>query len=198
MKPYYAILAAVALVAAPAVPALASWKLVEAGAPTAVAKSSLKVTADQAWNRWSIHPIKKAEIWTLDGTNLNELYFVSGLAAGETLYRDAKKKDQPLPTLGSSVQLTDIPDFVESSTRVALNTSVFTMKEVRPTTFAGHAGVRFAYEFAVEGSPLLRKGLGAGAIVDGKLQLIVYTAPAVYFFDRDAPKVEAIIASARL
>jgi hypothetical protein len=198
MKRGYAIAAAVALAAMPAVPAAAGWKLVNAGAPTAVAKSSLTVTAGQAWNRWSVRPIKKGEVWTLDGVNLNELYFVSGLAPGETLYRDLKKKDHPLPALGARMQLTDIPDFVESSVRVELNTSVFTMKEVQPTKFAGRDGVRFTYEYAVEGSPLVRRGLGAGTIVNGTLDLILYTAPGVYFYDRDAPKVEAIIASARL
>jgi len=145
-----------------------------------------------------VRPIKKGEVWTLDGTNLNELYFVSGLAPGETLCRDLKKKDHPLPALGARMQLTDIPDFVESSVRVELNTSVFTMKSVQPAQFAGHDGVRFTYEYAVEGSPLVRKGLGAGTIVNGTLALILYTAPGVYFYDRDAPKVEAIISSARL
>jgi hypothetical protein len=44
----------------------------------------------------------------------------------------------------------------------------------------------------------VRRGLAAGTIVDGKLHLITYTAPALFFFDRDSPKIEAIIASARL
>jgi hypothetical protein len=198
MKRVCAALVALALVAAPLAPAWAGWKLIDGGTPVAVAKGALTVTAGQDWNRWTVRPIKKGEVWTLDGVNLNELYFVSGLAPGETLFRNVNKKERPLPTLGASLQLTDIPEFVESSTRIALNTSVFELKDVQPTTFAGHQGVRFSYEYAVEGTPLLRRGLGAGTVADGQLHLIVYTAPALYFYDRDVAKVEAIIASATL
>lgn len=198
MKKFAFALAAVALAAAPAAPALAGWKLVEQGKPVAVAKSTLKVTPGEAWNRGSLRPIKTSEIWTLDGVNLNELYFVTGLAAGGTLYRDTKKKDQPLPKFKAGMELTEIPEFVESSTRLALSTSVFEMTEVQPTTFAGQAGVRFSYQYAVEGSSLKRRGLGVGTVVGGKLHLITFTAPSLYFFERDLAKVEAIIASATI
>jgi hypothetical protein len=132
MKRLFAALAALTLVAAPAAPVWAGWKLIDAGEAVKVAKSTLTVTAGQDWNRWTIRPIKKGEVWTLDGTNLNELYFVSGLASGETLFRDANKKVRPLPAFRSTAQLTDIPEFVESSTRIALNTSVFELKDVQP------------------------------------------------------------------
>ena len=198
MKRSVAAIAALALAMAPAAPAWAGWKLIDAGTAVIVAKSRLRVTATEDWNRSTARPIKKGEVWTLDGVSLNELYFISGLATGETMFRDARKKERPLPAFRASAQLTAIPEFVESSTRIVLNTSVFEMQGVEPTTLAGHPGVRFTYQYAVEGSPLMRKGLGVGTIVDGQLHLITYTAPAVYFFDRDAPKVEAIIASARL
>jgi len=193
-----AVAAALALLAAPAAPALAGWKLIGQGAAVTIAKSKLRVTPTEEWNRWTLRPIKKGEVWTLDGVNLNELYFVGGLAAGETLFRDANKKERPLPAFQASSQLTDIPEFVESSTRIALNTSVFETTGVQPITFAGRPGVRFTYEYAVESTPLRRKGVAVGTIVDGQLHLIVFTAPALYYFDRDAPKVEAIIASAAL
>jgi len=59
------------------------------------------VTPSEDWNRNTDRPIKKGEVWTLDGAVLNELYFVSGLAAGETLFRDLDKKENPLPKLGA-------------------------------------------------------------------------------------------------
>lgn len=196
MRRFFAALAAFALGMVVCSPAFAGWRLIDAGSPVAVAKSRLKVTAQQDWNRWTVKPIRKGEVWTLDGVNLNELYFVSGLASGETMFRDRNKKERPLPAFRASAQLTDIPEFVESSTRTALNTSVFQLTEVEPIMFAGQQGVSFRYEYAVEGSPLRRKGLAAGTIFNGQLYLIVYTAPALYYFDRDAPKVEALIASA--
>jgi hypothetical protein len=189
---------AILLAAVPASPALAGWKLARQAAATTVAKGRLAVTPAENWNRWSFRPVKKSEIWTLDGIALNQLYFVSGLAPGETLYRDVAKKDRPLPRLGAAMQLTDIPEFFESSTRIALKTSVFRITNVEPHRFAGRDGIRFAYEYAVEDSPLIHKGLTAATLVGGQLHLIDFTAPGVFYFDRDRAKVEGIMASARI
>ncbi|QYJ07978.1 hypothetical protein [Qipengyuania flava] len=198
MKKLIAALLGFALVTAPVTPAIAGWKLMEQGESVKVAKGSLYVTPGEDWNRWSVRPIKTSEIWTLDGTSLNELYFVSNLPSGKTLFRDANKKERPLPKFSSSMDLTEIPEFVESSTRLALNTSVFNMTSVEPAQLAGHPAVRFTYDYAVEGSPLKRKGMGIGAIVGGQLQLVTFVAPETYFFERDLPKVEQIIASATM
>lgn len=198
MKKLTAAVLAAALVAVPVTPALAGWKLIDRGEATKVAKSNLAVTPGEDWNRWSSRPIKTSEVWTLDGVSLNELYFVGGLPSGKALYREVNKKERPLPKLSSSMDLTEIPNFVESSIRVAHNTSVFEMTSVEPTTFGGSPAVRFTYSYAVEGSPLKRRGLGVGTMKNGSLYLITFVAPELFYFDRDLPKVEAIIASATL
>ncbi|MDG6077984.1 hypothetical protein E3U23_02070 [Erythrobacter litoralis] len=189
--------AAAALFFSAATPALAGWKLIDNGEPVKVAKSAMVVTPGEDWNRWSVRPVKKSEIWTLDGINLNEMYFVSGLKKGETLYKDANKKAQPLPKFDGSMDLTEVPEFMESSIRLALNTSAFTTTNVAPTTLGGHQAVRFEYEYSIDGSPLLRKGMAVGSIVNGELHMISYTAPATYFYDRDLAKAERIMASVR-
>lgn len=198
MKTVRILIGALLLAAVPAGPATAGWKLKSAAKATAVAKGKLKVTPPEDWNQWSRRPIKKSEVWTLDGVSLNELYFVSGLIPGETLYRDIAKKDRPLPKMSAGMVLTDIPDFVESSLRIALKTSVFQVTKVEPARFAGHDGVRFTYEYAVEDSPLVRKGLAVGTVFADQLYLINFTAPGLYYFDRDRPKVEAVMSSAAL
>lgn len=189
---------ALALVALPAAPALAGWKLVAPGKSAAVAKSTLAVTPGEAWNRGSARPIKKSEVWTLDGVVLNELYFVSGLIGGETMLRDAAKKDRPLPKFAATMQLTDIPEFVESSYRTAFGTSMFKITNVEPAKLGGHDAVRFAYEYAVEGSKITRKGLATGTVVNKQFYLISFTAPATFYFDRDRARVTAIMDSAKL
>jgi hypothetical protein len=189
---------AVALSALAATPVVAAWKLASQGVATTVAKGTLTVTPGEDWNRASWRPIKKSEIWTLDGTGLNQLYFVSGLIAGETLYKDISKKDRPLPKLGAATQLTDIPEFYESSTRLETGTSVFRVTGSEPMQFAGRPGVKFTFEFAVSGSTLTRKGVAAGTIANDKLYLIVFSAPGIHYFDRDRAKAEAIMASAKI
>ncbi|MFM5908218.1 MAG: hypothetical protein ACKOPO_11645 [Novosphingobium sp.] len=189
---------AAALALLPAGQAMAGWKLVKPATATAVAKSTLTVSAGEEWNRNSYRPIKKAELWTLDGLALNEVYFVSGLIAGEPLYREVDKKNKPLPKMAKAMQLTDIPEFFESSQRVALGTSLFELTGTEPVKFAGADGVRFTFEYAVQGNPMRYKGMAQAALIKGQLYLISYIAPSIHFFDRDRAKAEAIMASARI
>ena len=196
LKQVLAALAAAGLMIS--VPAQAGWKLVDHAKAVKVAKGRLTVTAGEDWNRSPYRPIKAAEVWTLDGDNLNELYFVSGLAPGLPLFQQLDKKNNPLPKLSSTMELTDIPDFYESSIRVALHTSLFEVDKVEPQTFAGHSGIKFSFHYSVENSPIVRKGLAAATLVDGQLYMISFVAPSIYYYDRDAPKAEAIIASAAI
>lgn len=189
---------AATLAVAVSAPAHAGWKLVPAGEATQVAKSTLTVIPTVDWNRDTSRPIKESEVWTLDGTSLNQLYFVGGLAEGKTLLRETEKKANPLPKLKSSMVLTDIPEFFESTLRTALGTSVFETESVEPATFAGQPAVKFAFRFATQGDPLVRKGLATGTMVGGKLYLMSFIAPETYYFDRDRAKVEALMAASRL
>lgn len=195
MKKLMAAMAALALVAGSATPALAGWKLIEKEEPVKVAKSTMSVTPGTNWNRWTARPVKQGETWTRDGVNLNELYFVAGLPAGATLYKDTQKKERPLPALSATLDLTEIPEFYESSTRIVLGTSVFEMTSIEPAKMGVHDAVKFEFQYAVEGSPLKRKGMAVGTMVKGQLHLISFVAPATYFFDRDRAEVEAIMAS---
>lgn len=180
-----------------ATPALAKWNLVASGSNSKAA-AAFTVTPGEDWNRNSRKPIKKGEVWTLDGVNLNELYFVAGLIPGETLFKDIDKKNRPLPKFGTGMVLTDIPEFFESSARITLNTSLFEITGVNPTKVGSHDAVKFTYNYAVTGESLTRKGVAVGTLVRGQLYLINFVAPSIHFYDRDAPKAEAIMASARL
>ncbi len=170
-------------------PAFAGWKLVPAGQPIAVAKSSMTVTPADDWNRWTARPIKTSEVWTLDGTSLNELYFVAGLTEGKTLFRDIAKKDRPLPKFSKTMLLPDVVEFFESSTRSALQTSLFHIDKVEPDKMSGHDAVRFTFTYAVDGDQMPRKGIGKAAVVNGQLYLVSFVAPSIHYFDRDSVKV---------
>jgi hypothetical protein len=177
-------------------PAWAGWKLIEHDEQVKVAKGKLRVTPGEDWNRWSSRPVKRSEVWTLDGTALNEVYFISGLVAGDTLFRDRDKKNNPLPTLEKSMLLTDIPDFYESSSRIALQTSLFEIDQVEPATLAGQPAIRFTFNYGMQDSPVIRNGMAVASLVDGELHMIAFVAPEIHYFDRDLPKVQALIDSA--
>ena len=191
-------LTALAAAALAATPALAGWKLVPAGQPIAVAKSAMTVTPETDWNRWTARPIKTSEVWTLDGTSLNELYFVAALPEGKTLFRDAAKKDRPLPKFSKTMLLPDVVEFYESSTRTALGTSLFEIDKVEPDRMGGHEAVRFSFTYAVEGDQLPRKGVAKAAIVGGQLYLVSFVAPSIHYFERDAPRVNKLLDTVKI
>lgn len=197
MRKLQTLAAAVALACLPMTPAFAGWTLAPPGTAALVARGTLKITPGEAWNRSSARPVKKSEIWTLDGQGLNELYFVSGLVAGETLLRDVDKKNRPLPKMSAGMQLTDVPDFFESSWRIGQNTTLFEMGTVEPTQLGGHSAVKFTYRYAVQGEALTRQGIAVAALIKGQLHLINFVAPTIFYFDRDAAKAQAIFTSAR-
>ena len=159
MKKLFAAMVAALLVALSATPAHAGWKLIAKDEPVKVAKSDMEVTPGAVWNRWTRRPVKQSETWTRDGTNLNELYFVSGLPADKTLYKDTQKKERPLPKLSKDLALTEIPENYESSTRLVLNTSVFEMTSIEPAKLGEFDAVKFEFDYSVENSALMRRGM---------------------------------------
>ena len=197
MRASLKLLIATALIAAPTA-AVAGWKVMAAGAPVAVAKSALKVTPGKDWNKASYRPSKKGEMWTLDGLTLNELSFFAGLAPGETILKDRHKKDKPLPTFKAQMLAPEIVQLFEATWRITLDTSLFEIDQVEPTTFAGHQGVRFTYHYAVQGDDLRRNGEARAAVVNGQLYLINFTGPAIHYFPASIDEVHKIMDSAAL
>lgn len=178
-------------------PALAN-KIMPEGKPVAVAKSTLTVTPSIDWNRMSARPGVAAESWTLDGLSLNDLTFYGGIADGQTLFRDAKKKTEPLPRFSKTMLIPDIAALFENSYRVALETSLMSVDSIEPAIFAGRPGFRFTYSYVVQDEEVRRKGEARGAVVDGRLYLITYQAPVIHYFNTDVDKFRSIADSARL
>lgn len=180
-----------------ATPVLAN-KLMPTGQPEAVAKSSLTVTPGTDWNKLSARTGRNAESWTLDGLTLNALTFYGGIANGATLFRDARKKTDPLPRFSSTMLIPDIAQLFESSYRVSVGTSLMTIDSIEPATFAGRPGFHFTYNFVVQDEEVRRKGEANGAVIDGKLYLMTFEAPVIHYFDADIAKYRAVAASAQL
>src|SRR3546814_2722959 len=81
------------------------------------AKSAMKVTPARDWNSLSIRPGKKAETWTLDGEQLDDVTFYGGIAPGEPLIRERSKKHKPLPKFTSETLLIEVPELLEGTYR---------------------------------------------------------------------------------
>lgn len=192
------IAAALAATAILTPPAIAGYKLMPNGVSAVVAKSPLVVTPAVAWNKLGARPGRNAESWTLDGLTLNDVTFYGGIANDATLFRDARKKTDPLPRFASTMLAPDVAQLFESSYRVSNGTSLMTINAVEPAQFAGHSGFHFTYTFVRQDEEVKRNGDGTGAIIDGKLYLITYEAPVIYYYAKNLADYRAIVASARL
>ena len=189
------LLMAAALLAAPAA---AGNKLMPAGLPVMVAKSTLTVTPPTEWNKLGARPGRNSETWTLDGDDLNDLTFYGGIESDKTLFREVDKRNHPLPRMSSTMLITDVPTLLENSYRIALNTPLFSMDGMEPMMFAGHHGLRFTYTFTRPGDDLPRKGEARAAIVGGMLYMITFEAPRLHFFDQTVEAARKVADSAKL
>ena len=179
-------------------PAAASFKLMSAGKPAQVGKSTLTVTPPRDWNRLRQRVGRNAESWTLDGLSLNDATFYGGIEDGRTLFRQADKKNRPLPRFSATMLMTDVAAMFEQSYRIAGGTSLFTIARMEPADFAGRPGFRFAYEFTQAADEVRRKGEAIGAIVGGRLYMATFEAPVIHYYDRDIAAFRALAATARI
>ena len=178
-----------------AAPALSN-SLIPPGPRAGIAKSSLAAVPSSEWNRLSRTDGKFTEVWTIDGDELDKVTFFGGVIRGEPLLREVNRKHQPLPTVKATMLITDIPALLESTYRIrgARQKSVDTQE---PATLGSHKAIRFTYSFTRD-DEVRRKGEGIGALVNGKLHLVTYEAPALHFFDKDVARYRALVASITL
>ena len=177
----------------------AAWshKLIEANVASEVARSDLTVVPAIEWNRLNERPGSEAERWTLDGELLNDLLFFGDISEGDTLFRDRDRRNNPLPEFSQSMLLIDIPEFYGSSVRIAKGARAFELGAIEPVEFLANPGVRFDFQ-TIGGDDLRRKGRAYAALVEGKLYLISYEAPEVYFFDKNLTDFEQVVSSASI
>lgn len=167
----------------------------EKGKPVIVADSSMSVTPPRDWNKLSIEPGKRAEVWTLDGEQLNDVTFYGGIKPGEPLIRERSKKRKPLPKFTSATLLVEVPELVEATYRTEKEIGDFTVTGSAPEMFLGQKGIQFTYAY-VDQDNLPRKGEGRAALVKGSLYMATFDAPRLHYFDKVLPDYRALIGSA--
>jgi hypothetical protein len=189
----FALLASATLLGSPA------WAnaYLQKGKLVTVANSAMTVTPTRDWNELSIKPGKKAETWTLDGEQLNDVTWFGGIAPGEALLRERSKKRKPLPKFTGETLLVEIPELLEVTYRSEKEIASFGLTGSSPDRFLGHDGIRFTYEY-IDKDNLPRKGEGLGTLVKGKLYMVTFDAPRLHYFDASLGDFHALSDSAAL
>ena len=166
---------------------------------TRVGTGSLRVTPPREWNRQRgqlFVDIREVEDWTQNGPLLDGISFVTGLKGGDTLVRQTRRDDRQVPKFRSGMTAPEITAMLESLFRVRGGTIDFKTLGLAPRPFLGQAGFQFDYEH-LDSDEVWRRGRAVGAVVDGRLYLILLDAARAHYYDATLPDFEAITASAR-
>lgn len=176
--------------------AVDAHKLREKNVVVAVADSPLTVTPSIDWNRLSGDSGKNTETWTLDGEQLNDVTFFAGIEAGKPLVKERSKKKDPLPKFRKATLLPEVPELLEGTYHAYKKIGSFKVTVSEPTTFLGTAGIHFTFEFT-DADLLPRKGDARAAIIDGKLFMMTFDAPRLYYYDHGIAAFRALADTAK-
>ena len=166
----------------------------------AVGDHSMLVTPGLEWNRQStiiFDDIRQVEDWTQNGPVLDSLSFVSGLKDGKSIVRQWKRADQQVPRFRSSMTPPEVAAMLETFYRTRAGTVEFRTIGLVPRQFLGTKGFELDFEH-LDGDELWRRGAAVGAVVDGRLYLILLDAARSHYFQAELPEFEKVVRSARL
>jgi hypothetical protein len=165
-----------------------------------VGDGSLSVAPPRPWNRHRTQlmvDIREVEDWTLNGPVLDSMSFVTNLKSGRYLVRQRKSADQQVPKFRDDMTPPEIAAMIESLYRVRGGTVEFRTLALQPRPFLGANGFQFDYEH-LDSDELWRKGRVVGAVIGGRLYLVLLDAARSHYYDTTMPDFEAVVASARL
>ena len=176
----------------------AANSLVPPGPRSQIARSAFAASPTSEWNRLSAREGRNVETWTIDGPQLNKVNFFGGIEVGRPLFREANRRNQPLPRVTANMLITDIPALLESSYRSQFAVSRMSIDSQIPETIGGHQGIRFTYCFVRTDDQVERRGEAVGAVVGNRLYMVTYEAPAIYFFEKDLEKFRQLAGTLRM
>lgn len=169
----------------------------ESGKVARVADSGMTVTPPRDWNRLDAKPGKHTEVWTLDGEQLNDVTFYSGIEPGSPLVKERNKKRAPLPKFTANTLLVEVPELLEGTYRAYKQIGGFVLTGSRPGRFLDRDGVYFSYEYT-DKDELPRKGEARAALIGKKLYMVTFDAPRLHFFDRTLADFRGLADTAKL
>ena len=165
-----------------------------------VGDGSLSVVPPRAWNRHRptfFVDIREVEDWTLNGPILDGMSFVTGLKSGRYLIRQRKSTDQQVPKFRDDMTPPEIAAMLESLYRVRGGAVDFRTLSLQPRPFLGANGFQYDYEH-LDSDEVWRKGRAVGAVIGGRLYLILLDAARSHYYRATLPDFEAVVASAQL
>lgn len=167
----------------------------------AVGDGSVIVTPPREWNKlstvWAIDDIRAVEDWTLNGSGLDSISFVTGLKGGRYIIRQSKRTAQQVPKFRSDMTAPEVTAMLESFYRVKAGTIDFRTTGLVPRRFMGYPGFQFDFDH-LDTDEVWRRGRAVGAVIGGRLYLVLLDGARSHYFAAALPDFEAVANSARL
>lgn len=176
------------------------YSLVRPARVVKVGNGAMTVIAPREWNRTtrnSFTDIRYVEDWTLNGPYLDGISFVSGLPDDRRIIRQEWRADRQVPKFRSNMTAPEVASLLETLYRVEGGTVDWRTLGLTPRTFMGYPGFQYDFEH-LDGDELWRKGRAVGAIVNGRLYMMLFDAARSHYYPAALPDFEAMVGSAQL
>ena len=165
-----------------------------------VGDGSMIVSAPRPWNRHRpifFEDVRQVEDWTQNGPVLDSISFVTGLKDGKSLIRQRRTASQQVPVFRSNMTAPEVAAMIESLYRVRGGSVDFKTLSLQPRPFLGANGFQLDYEH-LDDDELWRRGRAVGAVIGGRLYLVLLDAARLHYWDAALPDYEALVTSAEL
>lgn len=150
--------------------------------------SSYSITTSTPWSHIAGNP----QQWTIDGPSLGLLQTWAGLKSGDALVRRQGRKT---PVFRSTFGALEVAEMVSDTIEALVPGADVETTDFRPIAFGSQDGFRFQVRYVRKGLPM--RGVAAGAVRNGMLDLLLFTAPAEHYFDMYAAEIDHIIGSVK-
>lgn len=155
-----------------------------------VVSERLVLNVASSWNRFERGQADNTPTWTKEGITVDALQFYVGVKEGQVISSGPRdSKDAPL-TFKAGMQPAEVVALFQAMhTRTG---STFSLDKLEPTEFVGSKGFRYEFSVTRKVDDVMLRGVAYGAIRNGELFVISYTAPRLAFFAKYVQQVEAL------
>lgn len=154
----------------------------------------VSVTPEIEWGQANMAGFN-GTLWTVDGAGLDALTFFSA-EPGHPLIEENNPKNPDRHLYQASMLAEDVMELIAANFE-KLGFQQVKTSNLRPAPFGSAKGFRFDMNF-MGSTGLEMKGTALGCQRNGKLDLIVFTAPAEYYFGHYAPTVDRLFSSVQV
>ena len=155
----------------------------------------LTVSIDGAWNQLNAPGMGPAEVWTMEGTPVDQLLLYSGLKDGQAIHAGGGGGQKDF-VFRANMQPDEIASLFEGM--LTRDGSRFRLQKLEPASFGAQKGFRFEYALVRKVDNVQLSGVGYAAVSRGELFAVVYMAPRLVFYHRHIARVEHIGKSMRI